>query len=636
MRAPICCILGHVDVGKTHLLDYLRHSQISKGEAGGITQQIGATCFSQDAILQFTHWFKTPINIPSLLLVDTPGHDCFSQMRQIGMKVSDLAVIVVDIFKGLEKQTLQCLELLQERKLPYIIAINKIDRIHKWTQKRAEPNKTQSDLGTPLKVSLAEQSSEVTSLFRKSIFNIQKQLGDLNIDAQLYYENTTPDDTISMVPISAITGEGIPDLIMLIAKITDRNFRKHQVATDLVMGSIIDHKKDAKLGMLYHSILINGKLTRQMPIIIKSADGQLKEMTIQDIYVPNDDTELKHKNKYQSVDEVIGSKGIALKFITESETDIDVELGCEFYLKNQTQPQTESISQQGGRIGELETDPISAHGLKKYLLQEMNDHSKKDVGQIQVNPNLAGVTINLHAQSMVDALSQLLIAEKVPVREVNIGEINKVLIIKTASANLAPKGSVEWEYNQRSTVILNYNPNLAPDTKLDPILVEFAKQNNVTIFSSAIIYHLLEQYQSYVKQRNVKLQAKYPNISSPLKLKILPEFIFKKKGQFLFGVKVLQNQLMLNQLIEAQLKDPQTGELKTVVLGKVIGMQKADKASKDVTLAKLDEEICIKIQSLDPQLEYDKQFSEKWELTNSLSAEEMMLKVKYPDVFLTK
>jgi translation initiation factor 5B len=635
MRAPICCILGHVDVGKTHLLDYLRHSQISKGEAGGITQQIGATCFSQDAILQFTHWFKTPINIPSLLLVDTPGHDCFSQMRQIGMKVSDLAVIVVDIFKGLEKQTLQCLELLQERKLPYIIAINKIDRIHKWTQKRAEPNKTQSDLGTPLKVSLAEQSSEVTSLFRKSIFNIQKQLGDLNIDAQLYYENTTPDDTISMVPISAITGEGIPDLIMLIAKITDRNFRKSQVvpqaevAIDLVMGSIIDHKKDAKLGMLYHSILINGKLTRQMPIVIKFADGQLKEMTIQDIYVPNDDTELKHKNKYQSVDEVIGSKGIALKFTSESETEIDLELGCEFYLKNQTQPQTESVSQ-------LETDPISAHGLKKYLLQEMNDHSKKDVEQIQVNPNLAGVTINLHAQSMVDALSQLLIAEKVPVREVNIGEINKVLIIKTASANLAPKGSVEWEYNQRSTVILNYNPNLAPDTKLDQTLVDFAKQNNVTIFSSAIIYRLLEQYQSYVKQLNVKLQAKYPNISSPLKLKILPEFIFKKKGQFLFGVKVLQNQLMLNQLIEAQLKDPQTGELKTVVLGKVIGMQKADKASKDVTLAKLDEEICIKIQSLDPQLEYDKQFSEKWELTNSLSAEEMMLKVKYPDVFLTK
>ncbi len=141
MRAPICCILGHVDVGKTHLLDYLRHSHISEREAGGITQQIGATCFSQDAILQFTHWFKTPINIPSLLMVDTPGHDCFSQMRQIGMKVSDLAVIVVDIFKGLEKQTLQCLELLHERKLPYIIAINKIDRLYKW-------KKTQSDLRT--------------------------------------------------------------------------------------------------------------------------------------------------------------------------------------------------------------------------------------------------------------------------------------------------------------------------------------------------------------------------------------------------------------------------------------------------------------------------------------------------------
>ncbi len=263
-------------------------------------------------------------------------------------------------------------------------------------------------------------------------------------------------------------------------------------------------------------------------------------------------------------------------------------------------------------------------------------HDKKEMeasNQIQVNPNLAGVTINLHAQSMVDALSQLLMSEKVPVREVNIGEINKVLIIKTASANLAPKGSVEWEYNQRSTVILNYNPNLLPDAKLDSSLTEFAKQNNVMIFSSAIIYRLVEKYQSYVAGLNAKLKAKYPNISSPLRLRILPEFVFKKKGQFLFGVKVIQNQLLLNQCVEAQYKDPQTQDLKTLILGKVIGMQKANKASKDVSVAKLDEEVCIKIQSLDSQMEYGKQFDQKWELTNHLSMEELGLKAKYPDVF---
>jgi len=593
-RSPVCCILGHVDVGKTKLLDKIRETNVQDKEIGGITQQIGATYFSKDALIKMTQGLNNHVEINGLLMIDTPGHDCFTQMRMIGVKVCQLAVVVVDIIKGLEKQTIQCIELLKSFKTPFIIALNKLDKIHGWKNTSAHS----------LKNCLMTQNKDILTLFKQYTNKLISQLANLGLNGCLYYENKNVDEYVSMVPVSALTGDGIPDLIVLISKITARNFKRQINENPLFKythGYVIDIKKDKKIGTIYYVILMNGSLEKNQQLVIETHTGDPVSVEIRDIYMPENETEMKDKPVLKTVETALSTKGVAIKL----------------------NDNIENIVLLGGLF-------LSQKSEVNNLTEILNKYSLESHFEDNFSYDKQGMIINVPAKSMANAIVQLTKQEKHPLKisGINTGKINKVLLIKAANNNTGDKHSFEQQYNKRYSVILNYETNEAnnydSEYLFDDEINKMANVSGVKILSDGIIYKLFEKYHNYVDALNNELKKEYPNIIKSFQLKILPNYIFMRKNPLLFGIKVIKGCISIGNSIEA------TKGTDKLLLGKISSIQRN---KKDINMANENDEVCLKIECDDSRMEYGKQFDDTWTLTNFMSDNDRYLLDRYPDVF---
>ena len=307
LRCPIVVIMGHVDTGKTKLLDKIRKTNVQEGEAGGITQQIGATYFekktleTQTAKLNATEAFD--IKIPGMLVIDTPGHESFANLRSRGSSLCDVAILVVDLMHGLEQQTIESLNMLRKRKVPFVVALNKIDRCYAW--------KTCKD--TPIRDALKEQQEGTVSEFRSRSSEAKLQLQELGVNSNLYWEMGDDDwsnsDFIPLVPTSAITGEGVQDILMLLCQIAQRKIWKSIMWCANLEATVLEVKAIDGLGMTVDVLVVNGYLKEGDRAVFCTLDGPIVT-EIRGLLTPPPSREMRVKSEYIHHKEVKGALGV--------------------------------------------------------------------------------------------------------------------------------------------------------------------------------------------------------------------------------------------------------------------------------------------------------------------------------------
>ncbi|CAF4190844.1 unnamed protein product, partial [Adineta steineri] len=302
LRAPVICVLGHVDAGKTTILDNLRRTHVQDNEAGGITQQMGATNVPLDTIVERTKMSRKLISrqgdfmIPGLLIIDTPGHAIFQNLRSRGSSLCDLAILVVDIMNGLQAQTIESIRLLIDRQTPFIIALNKIDLLYGWKSNK------EKDVESVLE----EQDSFTQDHFEKRYDEIIVQFAKQGLNVALYYKNPNPNEYYSMVPTSARSGDGMGSLIAMIVETSQTNLAKHISYTNELQATVMEVKAIHGLGTTIDVALINGCLSVGDKIIVGGQEGPIVTQ-IRRLLIPESNQELRDTNQYENKDKVMGT-----------------------------------------------------------------------------------------------------------------------------------------------------------------------------------------------------------------------------------------------------------------------------------------------------------------------------------------
>lgn len=515
LRSPICCILGHVDTGKTKLLDKIRQTNVQEGEAGGITQQIGATYFPVDALQTKTQVVNKDgafeFKVPGLLVIDTPGHESFTNLRSRGSSLCNIAILVVDIMHGLEPQTLESMRLLRDRKTPFIVALNKIDRLYGW--KKVDNNGFQD--------SLAMQNKAVHNEFRDRLEKTKVAFAEQGFNAELYYENKSMAKNVSLVPTSAHTGEGIPDMLKLLVTLTQERMTNKLMYLSEVECTVLEVKVIEGLGTTIDVVLSNGVLREGDRIVLCGLNGAIAT-NIRALLTPAPLKELRIKSQYVHNQEVKASLGVKI-----AANDLEHAIA-------------------GSRLlvvgpGDDEED------LEEEVMSDIENLLGK------VSKDNRGVSVQASTLGSLEALLEFLKQSKIPVANISIGPVYKRDVMQAG---------IMLEKSREFAVMLCF------DVKVDKEAQAYADEVGVKIFTADIIYHLFDDFTKHMaqliqqKKEDSKLLAVFPCVLTPVA-------VFNKKDPIVIGVDVTEGNLRLLTPIAAVRMNPVTNVKEIVSLGRV-------------------------------------------------------------------
>ena len=491
LRQPIVAVLGHVDHGKTSLLDYVRGTAVVEREAGAITQHIGATEVPFDTVSKICGPLlkEGTTNLPGLLFIDTPGHHSFSTLRSRGGALADIAVLVVDITEGLKPQTIESINILKQHKTPFILALNKIDKLPGW----------RTNTGSFL-ANKAGQSQMVQQAFRSRIYEIIGELGNHGFDSALFTEIQDFQKTIALVPTSVKeTGEGVPELFMILMGLAQKYLRGRLLLDEgSSEGTVLEIKEEKGLGKTLGIIIYNGVLKASDTLII-GAQPEPIVTRVRSLLRPKALDEIRDPRQQFDAVETVGAAA-GLKVVAP---DVDgVVAGAPFYSAS----------------SEDEID---------RALDRLTDAMKSNVKCTD-----EGVVIRADAIGSLEALAYELSAVNIPIVKAVVGDVSRRDVV-TADPS-------DEEYR----AILAFNVKVHPDAKKE------LHETGVKIFESDIVYRLLEDYQEW-KEKIKDKQAQHlrEDFSHPGKFEILEGHTFRTRDPAVVGVRVLGGRIALNQAV---------------------------------------------------------------------------------------
>ena len=490
VRQPIATILGHIDHGKTSLLDYVRGTLVQKREAAGITQHIGASFFPIQNILDFCgpQYQKMKINIPGLLVVDTPGHAAFMNLRRRGGAVADIAILVIDVTAGSMPITWESVRILKERKVPFIIAANKIDLLHGWKSiEKADFMKTFKSQPDYVQQDLDQRIYQVVGDFYDEGF----------IGCERYDRIQDFTKNIAIVPTSAKTGEGIPTLLMVLIGLVQQYLQNQIRFTEgAAKGVVLEVKQDSHLGTSLDCLIYDGILKKNQKIVIGGIPHAVKTK-VRAIMTPNELDEIRDpENKFLQINEVHAAAGIKM-----------------------LAPNIENVVAGAPLRGVMVDEDI----------EEIYKEIEAELGEIQIETEDEGVVLKADTLGSLEAIVTLFKENEVKIRTARVGPISKRDIMEAVAVR---------EDDPYNAVVLGFNVAILKDAE------EASNNQSIRIFTNDVIYRLMEEFKEYRdKRKEEDVLKEFKDLVPPGKFQIIPDYVFRKSEPAVAGVKVLAGKL---------------------------------------------------------------------------------------------
>ena len=486
IRKVLVTVVGHVDHGKTSLLDKIRRSAVATGEAGAITQHIGVSSIPLETIKRICgsllNVFKN-LSVPGLLTIDTPGHAAFTSLRKRGGSLADIAILVVDINDGFKPQTIESIEILKANKVPFIVAANKIDLLPNW----------QYDKDKFLMDNVNALDFKIQGEFEKKLYELVGQFGELDIQAERFDRVQDYTKQVAIVPVSAQSGQGIPELLMVLTGLAQKYLEAglHIEEEGNAKGTILEVKEEKGLGTTLNAIIYNGTLRVNDTLVIGGIDGPIV-VKVRALLEPDELAEMREKkSNFKNVKEVIAATGvkIAAPGLAEAVAGMPIR-SCAASDVDKTKKE---VQEEIGEVVSDESDEI-------------------------------GVMIKADTIGGLEALRNLLSEKEIPISSASLGNVSKKDLSKLESIK---------DKDEFYGVLLGFNIDVPGE------LDEIIKTKNLKLITHPVIYQTIDEYEEYVSGLKKKIEMQeLSKLVRPCKFAVLKGYTFRQSNPAIVGVEI--------------------------------------------------------------------------------------------------